>query len=98
MAPSSDVKIPAGAVKWALGVLQTALLAAVSYTVSWVWTAQERITALESAVEQAEERLDDAETELATVRRHEIEIQVLKSDIRYIREGVDDLRDYFKRK
>lgn len=84
--------------KWALGLLQTGLLAAVSYTVSWAWTSQERITSLENSLEQAEERLDDAETELATVRRHETEIQLLKSDIRYIREGVDDLRDYFKRK
>jgi len=98
MANTPDVKIPAGVVKWTLGLVQTALLAGVGYSLSWAWESQERLTALENDLEKAEDRLDAAEDELTTVRRHETEIQVLKSDIRYIREGVDDLRDYFKGK
>jgi hypothetical protein len=92
VAGDENVKVPGWAFQWGLGILQTISLTALVAMITWAWNTEGRVATLEAEKATLQAELASAQAELKTVTRHETEIQVLKSELRYIREGVDEVK------
>jgi hypothetical protein len=91
--PDEGVNVPGWAFKWVLGVLQAVIMTALAATITWAWNTEGRVAQLEGEKATLQASLASAEAELKTLGRHETEIQVLKSELKYIRDGVDEVKD-----
>ena len=89
----SQITVPGWAFKWGLGILQAIMMTALIATITWAWNMEGRVTEMGGKVSSLEADLAAARVQLKTVGRHDTEIEVLKTELKYIRDGIDDVKD-----
>ena len=85
--PDDENKFSLSAVSFIEGLLTTFVVG----LGLWVWDTNSQM-----AVMQGE--LSAVQAQTSTVAQHEVEIEVLKTELRYIREGIDEMSTILKAK
>lgn len=89
---NGGVTVPDYLVKWGLALLQAVVMTALGATITWAWNAEARIAKLESDKVNITSRLASAETELKTVQQNHTQIEILKTELGYIKSGISDIK------
>lgn len=87
-----SARIPAYLLKWILGVVQAIVLTSLIATITWAWNSEGRIAALELEKIAQSAKIAVLEIEVKDVARHDTELQVLRTELSYIKAGVDDIK------
>ena len=92
MPDDSNVAVPDFVVKWGLGLFQAVLMTALGATIAWAWNAEARVARLEADKVSILGRLVTAEAELKTVQQNHTQIEILKTELGYIKSGISDIK------